>query len=321
MNTFKILIGILILSMFISCSKDEEIEQDPVSPLEWEIGRNDFNISIDDTMRNFIVHVPESYDGSSSYPVVLMLHGASGNGEKFYNISRWKEKGEEEGIITVYPTALKYKLIDNNVPITRWSTPALDELLENPNTPVKDDVIFMNELLDKLEASFNVDVDQIFCVGFSNGGGFIRTRLYIEMPERFTAFGTSGGLNIKEVRDIPSGIHKSLYMIIGSKDQNLVEGSGVLEEVPFLGENFLEHPFYGELFDLIIEQCSVENTFTEEQNPPKYNLLKFEEPTSSFDNELYLMIVNELQHNYANGGNNPHGIVATDFYWDWFQGL
>lgn len=321
MKTIKLFAALCTIFLILSCSKDEEMMESPAETLEWELGRNDYNISIDDTTRNFIVHVPESYDGSTAYPVVFMLHGASGDGEKFYNISRWKEKGEEEGIITVYPTALKYKLIDKVNPITRWSTPALDVLLEDSTTVVKDDVVFLSELIDILDASFNMDSENVFAVGFSNGGGLIRTRLYVEMPDKFAAFGTSGGISIGEIRDIPSGIHRSLFMVIGSRDQNLVENSGILEEVPFLGEEFIGHPFYGELFNLIIEQCAVEETFTEEPKPPKYNLLKFEESTSSFDNELYLMIVNDLEHNYANGSNNPQGIIATDYYWDWFQSL
>ena len=315
MKTINLLVSLLILAMLLGCSKDENSAE----VLEWDFGRNDYQMTFDDAEREFIVHVPQSYDGSQSYPVVFMLHGASGNGEKFYNISRWKEKGEEEGIISVYPTALKYKLVDKTSKITRWSTPALSEILEDSTTIIKDDVIFIDGILDVINATFNIDENQTYCVGFSNGGGFTRTRLYPELPYRFTAFGTSGGLSLGEVRDIPSGIHNSLYMIIGSKDQNLVEASGILEEVPFNGEEFMNHDFYGEIFKVVIEQCGLEETYTEESNPPMYNVLKFEDSQTSSNNKLYLSIVNDLQHNYANESNNPHGVIATNMYWDWFQ--
>ena len=59
-------------------------------------------MEIDAEVRNFIIHVPASYEGSTQVPLVLMLHGSGGNGEKFYNILRWAEKGEAENFITVF---------------------------------------------------------------------------------------------------------------------------------------------------------------------------------------------------------------------------
>lgn len=51
-----------------------------------------------------------------------MLHGTSGDGLKFYNISGWKELVEEENFITVFPSALSWCLCMMEIEkhLTRW---------------------------------------------------------------------------------------------------------------------------------------------------------------------------------------------------------
>ena len=50
------------------------------------------HLMVDGVQREVVLHVPDSVDGSSDVPVVFMLHGTSGSGHKFYNISGWVEK-------------------------------------------------------------------------------------------------------------------------------------------------------------------------------------------------------------------------------------
>ena len=88
--------------------------------------RKDYTIVVDDKLREFIVVKPTGEVTIGCYPVVFMFHGTSGNGNEFYNISGWKEKGQVEKFITVFPTSLKYCILNfpNNNPaiLTRWVT-------------------------------------------------------------------------------------------------------------------------------------------------------------------------------------------------------
>lgn len=63
--------------------------------------------------REYFVHVPAGYKGSAQTPVVFMLHGTNGNGEDFYTDSGWKEVGEAENIITVFPSSWKYCIVED----------------------------------------------------------------------------------------------------------------------------------------------------------------------------------------------------------------
>ncbi len=58
--------------------------------------RTDFTLKLDGADREYIVVKPSGVVPPGGYPVVFMFHGTSGDGEQFYNTSRWKEKGEKE---------------------------------------------------------------------------------------------------------------------------------------------------------------------------------------------------------------------------------
>ena len=50
---------------------------------------------VDGIEREYFIHVPDSYDGTKSVPLVFMLHGTSGDGEVFYNAYGWTVLADE----------------------------------------------------------------------------------------------------------------------------------------------------------------------------------------------------------------------------------
>lgn len=76
-----------------------------------DTGKKHFAIKVDDDIREYYVHIPIGYNGSTALPVVVMLHGSVGDGLKFYNISGWAEEGDIENIITVFPSSWKYDCV------------------------------------------------------------------------------------------------------------------------------------------------------------------------------------------------------------------
>jgi polyhydroxybutyrate depolymerase len=92
----------------VSCS-----DKDDTGPL-YQVGKNRFTLTIGGDVREYFVHVPELYNEGNATPVVFMLHGTSGDGDRFYNISGWKEVGEAENILTVFPSSWQYCIIDDD---------------------------------------------------------------------------------------------------------------------------------------------------------------------------------------------------------------
>lgn len=69
------------LLLIVSCSKNSNNDS------QYLKGKNVLTTKIDGDNRQYIVQLPSNYDPKNKYPTVMMLHGSSGNGEKFWNIS------------------------------------------------------------------------------------------------------------------------------------------------------------------------------------------------------------------------------------------
>jgi poly(3-hydroxybutyrate) depolymerase len=180
----------LAISVFaIACQKDNSTDTGTVTPpTGYVTGKNRFTTKIDTDTREYFVHVPSDYNGSSSVPVVFMLHGTNGNGENFYTNSGWKEVGETENIITVFPSSWKYCILEDGQtkPNTeKWNaqpagwTPCNGEIL-------RDDIKFFKSIIAELNSKFKIDNKRIYLVGFSNGGAMAQKCAY-EMSNTFAA--------------------------------------------------------------------------------------------------------------------------------------
>ena len=313
MKFFKLLFSSALLFLIISCDKDDA--QD--NSLLWEYGRNDYNEIMDDTLRNFLIHVPTSYTGDEAVPMVFMLHGSSGSGTKFYNISGWVEKSNQEGFIVVFPTGLEYPIVEkNNKLSTKWSSDGLVKDIPE-GYPIKDDVPFIRELVDKCKSTFNIDEKKLYITGFSNGGGFVRSRALFELNDVFAACNFSGGYGLPEPSEINGRIMPS-FAIVGSRDDRIIDNTEVKEEIPLKMSEFYDHEVYGLWLKNVLNTLELKHDYIEEPNPPAFNRVTFNQPVGNNTNEYVFMIVNDMGHNYANGTNNANKVVAANHLWEWF---
>ncbi len=322
---------ILFLSMIIiaslSCEKEKFITTDinsgfkpSIDSLSWVIGHNTYNLEVNGVIRNFVVHVPLSYKHlNDSIPMLFMLHGTSGNGEQFYKISGWVEKAETEGFIALFPTGYEYPVKDKNGVIsTKWNDAnAIDDV--EPGTVLQNDVAYMQWLVEQMHKTFNIDNTRRYIVGFSNGGGFIRDRILQEDPKLFAAAATGGGFGIPEVKAVVGDRYLPLFCILGSKDPKIIEASGISEEIPLEGDIFMSKSQFRPHLNSILATLMLDTIYSENRNPPAYNILTFNNQLSSQLNEYNLMIVNELEHNFPNGKNNKYKVSGPEILWPWLE--
>jgi polyhydroxybutyrate depolymerase len=274
--------------------------------------RFDMVMTVDSVEREFIVVRPSGPAPAGGYPIVMMFHGSSGNGEKFFNISGWKEKGEEEKFIAVFPSALEYCMIENGRQhrTTKWNNGATQEEA-CPVQILKDDVFFVRKMLDTIQSVFPIDRNRIYASGFSNGGVFVG-KLAIEMSDVFAALTmASGSLNpldsARPKRNIP------LAYIVGANDPGVLERVG-LPVIPFNdsalavlnGVNDRILPTFNLTYDYTRSES--ENTMTW-----RYATPASAEPASEFS----ITLIKGLEHQYPNGTNHP--TVAANAFWNFFQ--
>jgi phospholipase/carboxylesterase len=141
----------------------------------------------------FSVYVPEEYDGSRPWPLIVALHGGSGNGRDF--LWTWVRDAKRAGYLLVAPTAVG----------STWGE--VDE-------------IGLLEIVAWLRTRYRVDDDRILLTGLSDGGTF--TLVYgLAHPEVFRALAPCCGVfhpvsfangNLDRARGMP------IYLVHGARD-------------------------------------------------------------------------------------------------------
>ena len=181
MKNFKfILLGLFSIYLMTSCSDDEmDLPQPQSYP---EIVNGTFNFQNRD--RIYSLHIPETFDGTQSAPLVIFLHGGGGNAQSAQNFTGFNDVSEQEGFLMLYPQAGFETATKSFV----WA----DGRGLAPDKLGIDDVVFVNALVDYLVSEYNINQNRIYLCGFSNGS-FLTQKIAFESNSRFAAIGTLGG--------------------------------------------------------------------------------------------------------------------------------
>ncbi|MFN7880033.1 MAG: alpha/beta hydrolase family esterase, partial [Sphingobacteriia bacterium] len=133
----------------------------------------------DGKFRKFIMYEPDSYDGTVAYPLVISLHGGSGNMVNAQGFSRLNPWANTKGYLVAWPQG--YATVVS--PLGNGYTWA-DGRNTNADQAGIDDVGFLLNLVDSLKEQYNIDTNRVYLCGFSNGG-FMVQRMACQAPERF----------------------------------------------------------------------------------------------------------------------------------------
>ena len=316
--TIQLLLAATIL--FMAGCKSEDSVTDP-TPSGYVIGKNRFTAQIDGDTREYYVHVPAGYTGNTAVPMVFMFHGSGQNGEQFYNISGWKEVGESQNLLTVFPSSWSYCIVEDGVTKTetKWAEyPGGIDFC--PGVAAKNDIKFMRTMLAELQSKFKVDAKRIYAVGFSNGGKF-SARCAVELSNIFAATVSSGGggalpndTTLTPVRLLPT------LLQFGNQDGKLLKGLGVAGPLPMnFTTLFATYPaLYGSVPKPFIDTFK-ENpaTYTVSGDPAVYLMADYTGLSGNPNNVFKLVEVNGLEHEYPNGVNHP--LKGAELHWAWMK--
>lgn len=307
--------------------------------------KNLHTLTVQGMEREFIVYVPDLVQDMDNIPVVFMLHGSGGDGEKFFNISRWREKADEENFIAVFPSALvhcfhqdrnfdgDFSDLDEKRVESKWSggnlgssrlplcTPA-----ELANLPAEkqaladhvqaDDTQFISNILDFLQNNYNVNRKRIYASGFSNGGG-MTTRLSQEMSHRFAAIAAAAGL--PGLPPQPVRPHSFVFSVGNEDDRflsmfNLAQfplGETLLTDVPELKAMVVDPML------TILQLDDIHTYFDVDMFGTTTSHFIFADSSVGENNSYTMIIIDGLGHQYPNGVNHP--VVLVDYLWDFFK--
>lgn len=280
------------------------------------IGKNRFTTQVNGDTREYYVHVPKSYNKSMPVPVVFMLHGTSGDGLKFYNISGWKEVGEAENILTVYPSSWRHCIIEDGQRknTTKWNVYG-SSFEYCPGEVPKDDIKFLNQALDELQQKFSVNQKMIYVVGFSNGGQ-MSARVGVDMSDRIAAVVSDAGFLPPGSTYTPKRLLPVLAQV-GTNDDRYMGLSGGSPLPMNFDQLFAQSNYFKGEMKAYSATYKLNPKYTTGGDPNKIIFLDAKGVSGDPNNVFRFALIKDLEHMYPNGKNFP--VEGAKLNWQWLK--
>ncbi len=309
-----IFIPFMLLIILSGCNKSDNPNEQIIT-----YGRNDFQTNINGVNRAYIVSVPQSYNAQTKIPVVFMLHGTGQDGQKFYNDSGWKELGEQENILTVFPSSSVQCIFTDGQQKTtsKWNSQPASDWSYCPNQTIPDDVKFLGQIIDELEEKYTIDTKRIYFIGFSNGAQMC-AKLSIQMSERIAAIVESASAFSIDTTFVPNRQLPITYQL-GNKDDG---PGGTGPEIPLSA------------FSIVLStpgtrpNITMETTIKSFDLNPNYTLTgdtntivvaTYKPNNGNVINNFHMAFIKGMGHIYPNGQN--HWLYGAQAHWDWMKGF
>lgn len=153
--------------------------------------------------RDYTLVLPDAYDGSAAVPVVLALHGGSGNRDGAARLTCADGTPDDPTCLHVQAAARGWAVVYPDGTPDRaggerryWNAGGGRDgwrcVGGNACEDGTDDVQYVRDLLDDLRGRVNVDATRVVVTGLSNGGAMSH-RLACELSDRITAIAPFGG--------------------------------------------------------------------------------------------------------------------------------
>ena len=272
--------------------------------------------------RRYEVYIPRTR-GARERPVVFMFHGSSGNGERFLRISGWRRQADRTGLIAVFPTGLRYRVLESGRLSTKWNTFTLADEVSLDEKPAgypagadwpADDVGFVDAMVRDLDAELPIDRSRVYASGFSNGAAFV-ARLTVERSEVLAAAAmTAGTLDAAHVaaRGVPS------YLSVGTLDDRVLEHTGPppLASLPLNPLALLAVTPVDRILDAHLQTLGLAKGDVGIERRP--HSTSFRWPAVGGNTVLRFGVLEGVHHQYPNGRNNRFGFAAAPEFWKFF---
>lgn len=181
-----------------------------------DLFRADSFTSSKGTQLNYRIYIPENYDESKSYPMILFLHGADQRGND--NVSQIKVgiseafKDTSSPIYDCIVVAPQCPADDKWVNVKAWT------FVDYEATSIResDSLAAVVELIAKLQSKYSIDKNRLYATGLSMGG-YGTWDLLVRHPKLFAAaMPLCGGADYRQasrIKNIP------IWTFHGEKDE------------------------------------------------------------------------------------------------------
>jgi len=148
----SISLGLILLNGCSKINQEENVEQSEGTLLR--------NIEVEGETREYLIHIPNSYDTTKSVPIVMNFHGFSQSVSDYIIEADMRSLAESDTFILIYPQGSYLN------GYSQWNACPIG----GDNKSDVDDFGFVEDLIEEISSQYNVDMDRIYAVGYSNGG-------------------------------------------------------------------------------------------------------------------------------------------------------
>ena len=161
--------------------------------------------------RTYTIYVPAVYSGTIAVPLVFNIHGFSGNDTQQEQYGDFRAIADTANFIVVHPKAL------GTVP--SW------EVFGDSTSGAADKIFLMN-LLDSLEATYNIDPTRVYSTGYSEGG-FMSQDLACQFSTHFAAVASVCGGMVQSHFNSCNPKHPTPFMEIHGTTDPIITYIGI----------------------------------------------------------------------------------------------
>lgn len=307
-------------------------------------GKSTGSLDVGGHKRSYVQYVAPSVDGSKKVPLVVMLHGTGGTGDKYYGLTSWAALANTHGFIAVYPDAFTYcyfgdenfngvkdkgefkldsKWTDGNLgspdqPLCDAKDLAnlpAEKLAHIQSKTLVDDAVFLRALVTELAKKLPVDLKRVYVAGFSNGAN-MAARAIVEMDDVFAAgHVAAGSLQVAG----PAKTPRPVVVSLGTLDAPTLAKTGVLSDPK---DNLAELPINDSIFgvasfaaqiDAFLKALAVDagTRTASEQTVGGKKQLTYRYGPAGKTAAFTLMVHQDAIHQYPNGSNYPFDVAAA----------
>lgn len=274
-------------------------------------------ITVDGENREYYVHVPAGYDGSSPVPLVLALHGGGGTATKMDKLTGFGKVSDAAGFVVVYPQGKDKRWNDGR---------KIKRLFKKKDM---DDVKFLGDVVKTMKTDYNIDESRIYSTGISNGG-FMSYRLASENPETLAAVAGVAAQVTENLRDEhPPSSPIPVMMVLGDKDPLVPYDGG---DVKVLGMKRGKVISAGDSVSFWVDNNGCNTTPTiiyyDNTDPDDGSTVRRDDYSSDNGADVILLTVEGGGHCWPGGwqylgkiiiGETNRDINASEVIWEFFE--
>jgi polyhydroxybutyrate depolymerase len=167
--------------------------------------------------RTFMLHVPRGWEKQQPVPLVLVLHGGGGNGQRVAALTQFSAVANQQGFVVAYPDGIN----------GHWNDGRKVQNFRAQRENI-DDVEFIRALISRLVQQLNLDSTRVYVTGMSNGA-MMCYRLGCELPDKLAAIAPVCGAAPEDLPDsCPDGSPIPVLATNGTRDPFVPwQGGGV----------------------------------------------------------------------------------------------